>query len=298
METNRIDKIKIIVILGPTATGKSDLAVKLARRFNGEVISADSRQVYKGMDLGSGKITKKEMNGIPHYLLDVASPKRNFNVLKYQKMAETAIVNISKREKLPILCGGTAFYLRAITDGIILPEIKPNSALRKILEKKSTLELFNQLKKIDPRRAKSIESKNPRRLIRAIEIVTESKSPVSLLKKDTKFLSLKIGVNKDREILDKAIKKRIIDRLKIGMIEEVEKLRNLGLSWKRIESFGLEYRWIARYLQKKISQEEMIDSLYRDTVKFSKKQMTWFKKEKDINWVKRYQEAVKLIKSF
>ena len=298
METNRIDKIKIIVILGPTATGKSDLAVKLARRFNGEVVSADSRQVYKGMDLGSGKITKKEMNGIPHYLLDVASPKRNFNVLKYQKMAETAIVNISKREKLPILCGGTAFYLRAITDGIILPEIKPNSALRKILEKKSTLELFNQLKKIDPRRAKSIESKNPRRLIRAIEIVTESKSPVSLLKKDTKFLSLKIGVNKDREILDKAIKKRIIDRLKIGMIEEVEKLRNLGLSWKRIESFGLEYRWIARYLQKKISQEEMIDSLYRDTVKFSKKQMTWFKKEKDINWVKRYQEAVKLIKSF
>lgn len=298
METNRIDKIKIIVILGPTATGKSDLAVKLARRFNGEVISADSRQVYKGMDLGSGKITKKEMNGIPHYLLDVASPKRNFNVLKYQKMAETAIVNISKREKLPILCGGTAFYLRAITDGIILPEIKPNSALRKILEKKSTLELFNQLKKIDPRRAKSIESKNPRRLIRAIEIVTESKSPVSLLRKDAKFLSLKIGVNKDREILDKAIKKRIIDRLKIGMIEEVEKLRNLGLSWKRIESFGLEYRWIARYLQKKISQEEMIDSLYRDTVKFSKKQMTWFKKEKDINWVKRYQEAVKLIKSF
>lgn len=298
MEINRSDKIKIIVILGPTATGKSDLAVKLARRFNGEVISADSRQVYKGMDLGSGKITKKEMNGIPHYLLDVASPKRNFNVLKYQKMAETAIVNISKREKLPILCGGTAFYLRAITDGIILPEIKPNSALRKILEKKSTLELFNQLKKIDPRRAKSIESKNPRRLIRAIEIVTESKSPVSLLRKDAKFLSLKIGVNKDREILDKAIKKRIIDRLKIGMIEEVEKLRNLGLSWKRIESFGLEYRWIARYLQKKISQEEMIDSLYRDTVKFSKKQMTWFKKEKDIRWVKKYQEAVKLIKSF
>lgn len=298
METNRIDKIKIIVILGPTATGKSDLAVKLAKRFNGEVVSADSRQVYKEMDLGSGKITKKEMNGIPHYLLDVASPKRNFNVLKYQKMAETAIVNISKREKLPILCGGTAFYLRAITDGIILPKIKPNAALRKILEKKSTLELFNQLKKIDPRRAKSIENKNPRRLIRAIEIVTESKSPVSLLRKDTKFLSLKIGVNKDREILDKAIKKRIIDRLKIGMIEEVEKLRNLGLSWKRIESFGLEYRWIARYLQKKISQEEMIDSLYRDTVKFSKKQMTWFKKEKDINWVKRYQEAVKLIKSF
>lgn len=291
-------KRKIIVILGPTSSGKSSLAVKLAKKFCGEIISADSRQVYKGMDIGSGKITKDEMMGIPHYLLDIASPKRNFSVGRYQRMTEKAILDITKRGKVPILCGGTAFYLKVITEGIILPKTKPDWKLRKELEKKDVKELYQILKKLDPRRAGSIEKDNPRRLIRAIEIVTKSKKAVQVIKKGSRFISLKLGIKTEQEKLNKAIKKRLIKRLEKGMIEETKKLKESGISWKRLDGFGLEYRWIARYLQKKIPYNQMVESLYKDIVKFSKKQMAWFKKDDEIEWIKRYREAVPLVKHF
>ena len=291
-------KRKIIVILGPTSSGKSSLAVKLAKKFCGEIISADSRQVYKGMDIGSGKITKDEMMGIPHYLLDIASPKRNFSVSRYQKMTEKAILDITKRGKVPILCGGTAFYLKVITEGIILPKTKPDWKLRKELEKKDVKELYQILKKLDPRRAGSIEKDNPRRLIRAIEIVTKSKKAVPVIKKESRFVSLKLGIETEQEKLNRAIKKRLIKRLEKGMIEETKRLKESGISWKRLDSFGLEYRWIARYLQKKIPYNQMVESLYKDIVKFSKKQMAWFKKDDEIEWIKRYREAVPLVKHF
>lgn len=291
-------KRKIIVILGPTSSGKSSLAVKLAKKFCGEIISADSRQVYKGMDIGSGKITKDEMMGIPHYLLDIASPKRNFSVGRYQRMTEKAILDITKRGKVPILCGGTAFYLKVITEGIILPKTKPDWKLRKELEKKDVKELYQILKKLDPRRAGSIEKDNPRRLIRAIEIVTKSKKAVPVIKKESRFVSLKLGIETEQEKLNRAIKKRLIKRLEKGMIEETKRLKESGISWKRLDSFGLEYRWIARYLQKKIPYNQMVESLYKDIVKFSKKQMAWFKKDDEIEWIKRYREAVPLVKHF
>jgi tRNA dimethylallyltransferase len=161
---------KILVILGQTAVGKSNLAVRLAKKFNGEIISADSRQVYKGLDIGTGKITKKEMGDVPHFLLDVVSPKRKFSVSQYKKLADKAIKHILGKHKTPIIVGGTGFYIQAIVDNLVLPEVKPDLKLRKKLEKKSTEELVKILKKLDSERAREIDTKNPRRLIRAIEI--------------------------------------------------------------------------------------------------------------------------------
>ena len=285
---------KLIVILGPTASGKTDLSIKLAKKFNGEIISADSRQVYKRMDIGTNKITKKEMQGVPHYLLDVASPKRRFTVAQYQKLALKAIEIIYKKNKIPFLVGGTGFYIQAVVDGIVIPRVKPDWKLRKKLEKKNTKELFLMLKKLDPNRTKNIDKNNPRRLIRALEIVKELGTVPPLSLSGPRFELLMIGVKKEN--LEERIKKRLLKRLKIGMVAEVNNLRKSCLSWKRLEEFGLEYRYIAQYLQKKINYEEMIEKIQKESEHFAKRQMTWFKREKRIKWVKTSQEAEKLVK--
>ena len=289
---------KLLVIVGPNASGKSDLAVKLAKKFNGEVVSADSRQVYKGMDIGTGKITKEEMQGIPHYLLDVASPKRKFSVAQYQKKTIEAIKKIQRKGKLPILCGGTGFYVQAVVDGLVFPKVKPDWKLRKTLEQKSAKELYEYLKKLDPERAKTIEKDNKRRLVRAIEIVLKTGKPVPKLKKQKLFDVLMIGIKRDKEELKERIRKRLLKRLKQGMIEEVKKLKESGLSWKRLEEFGLEYRWIARYLQGKIGYQEMIEKLQKDIEDFAKRQLTWFKRDKRIHWIKSFKEAKELVEEF
>ena len=157
---------KILVIVGPTASGKSDLAVKLAKKLNGEVISADSRQVYKGLDIGTGKISRKEMRGVPHHMLDVADPRKQFSVDLYKKMAEEELRYIDERGKLPIIVGGTGFYIDAVAGGVVLPDVPPNKKLRAILGKKSNAALFKMLKKRDPKRAKMIDANNKVRLIR------------------------------------------------------------------------------------------------------------------------------------
>ena len=290
---------KLIVILGPTASGKSELAVKLAKKFNGEVVSADSRQVYKGMNLGTGKISKREMKGIPHYLLDVASPKRKYTVARFKKQALIAIKKIQKKDKVPILCGGTAFYIQAVVDGLIIPKVKPDWKLRKELEKETSQEIFQQLKKLDPQRAKTIEPKNKRRLIRALEIVIKTKKPVPMIKKEKpKFQVLLIGTKKPSEELKKLITKRLVKRIKKGMINEARRLKKTGVSWKRMESFGLEYRWMAFYLQNKIILKQMLEKIQKDSEKFAKRQMTWIKKDKRIKWIENYGQAEKLIKDF
>ena len=289
---------KLLVIVGPNASGKSDLAVKLAKRFNGEVVSADSRQVYKGMDIGTGKITKEEIQGIPHHLLDVASPKRRFSVVQYQKKAIEAIKKIQRKGKLPILCGGTGFYVQAVVDGLVFPKVKPDWRFRKKLEQKSARELYKYLKKLDPERAKTIEKDNKRRLIRAIEIVLKTGKPVPKLQKQKLFDVLMIGIKRNKKELKERIRKRLKKRLKQGMIEEVKKLKESGLSWKRLEEFGLEYRWIARYLQGKIDYQEMIEKLQKDIEDFAKRQMTWFKRDKRICWIQNYKEAEKLVRKF
>ena len=172
---------KLIVILGPTASGKTNLSIKLVKKFKGEIISADSRQVYKGLDIGSGKITKSQMKGVKHHLLDIANPKRKFTVAQYQKLALKKIKQIQGKGRLPFLVGGTGFYIQSIVDGIVMPEVKPDWKLRKKLEKKTTQELFLMLKKLDPARAKTIDAKNPHRLIRAIEIVLKTGKPIQTL---------------------------------------------------------------------------------------------------------------------
>ena len=277
---------KFIAVVGPTASGKSDLAVEIAKKFNGEIISADSRQVYKGMDIGSGKITKKEMGGITHYLLDVAKPKEIFNVVDFKKMAENAIEYIISKEKLPILCGGTNFYVQAVIDQLNIPEIKPNKKLRKQLEKKTVDEMFKMLKKLDPERASVIDSKNPRRLVRAIEIAKAlGKVPVLEALPPKKYDVLQIGITLPQKELDRKIHKRLLSRMKEGMLVEIKKLKKSGVSWKRLYDFGLEYRYLSLYLRKQLTKDEMLEKLYTAISQFSKRQMTWLKRDKRINWV-------------
>lgn len=294
------EKPKLIVVLGPTAVGKTNLSIKLAKKFNGEIISADSRQVYRGMNIGSGKITKKEMEGIPHYLLDVANPKKRFSLAEYKQLADKAIEKIIKKKKNPFLVGGTGFYIQAVVDNIIIPEVKPDWNLRKILEKLTTKELFSLLKKKDRRRAitSNIDKNNRRRLIRALEIVLKTGKTVPDLQSKPCFDVLMIGVNKSPEKLKKLIQKRLDKRLKNGMITEVKKLKKQGLSWKRLEEFGLEYKLIAQYLQNKISKEKMIERIQIESEQYAKRQMTWFKRDKRIHWIKNQKQAEKLIKAF
>jgi len=289
-------KNKLIVILGPTASGKTDLSIKLAKKFRGEVVSADSRQVYKGMNIGTGKITKKEMDGIPHYLLDVVSPKKRFSVIQYQKLALAAIEKIQKKNKIPFLVGGTGFYIQSIVDGIIIPQVKPDWKLRKKLEEKTAEELFLKLKKLDPRRAENIDKYNKRRLIRAIEIILKTKKPIPLLeKKPPLFEALIIGIKKNPEELKILIKKRLLKRLRHGMINEVIKLHGQGVSWKRLEEFGLEYRYVAQYLQDRLSYNEMIEKLQKEIEHYSKRQMTWFKRDNRIHWIENEKDARKIL---
>lgn len=296
---------KIIVILGPTASGKSDVAIKLAKKFDGEIISADSRQVYRGMNLGTGKVTPEEQKMAVHHIIDVADPNDEFNVSHFKKLAEKKIGDILKRRKLPIVCGGTGFWIQSIVDDVQLPEVKPNKELRNILRNKSAEELFAMLEKLDPQRAENIDAKNKVRLIRAIEIckaigkVPKTKVQHQNVKKpNAKYDFLQIGIEIEKEILNQKIKKRLESRFDDGMLQEVENLHQSGVSWERLESFGLEYRWLARYLQKKIPLEEMKGKLYFDIIHYAKRQMTWFKRDKRILWLKNYPEIEKIVKEF
>jgi tRNA dimethylallyltransferase len=294
---------KIIIILGPTASGKSDVAIKLAQKFDGEIISADSRQIYRGMDIGSGKVTKEEQKMAVHHMLDVADPNEEFNISHFKKSVEKIIEDILKRGKLPIICGGTGFWINSIVDNVQLPEVKPDKELRNMLNNKSAEELFKMLEKLDPDRAKNIDPKNKVRLIRAIEIC-KTLGSVPKLKANSQKLKaksydfLQIGIDVPKEILNEKIKKRLGRRFNEGMAEEVQNLNKNGVSWERLEYFGLEYRWIARYLQKKISLKEMQEKLYYDIIHYAKRQMTWFKKDKRILWLKSYEEIENAAQEF
>lgn len=306
----------IIVILGPTTSGKSDLAVNLALWLGSkttakklgiagaEIISADSRQVYKGMDIGTGKITKKEMRDIPHHLLDVASPKQKFDVARYKELAEKTIEKISLKNKVPIICGGTGFYIQAIIDNVIFPDVKPNETLRKKLEKESIEKLLIMLKKLDSDKFKTIDHKNKRRIIRAIEI-SKALGKVPKLKSNPKYDALQIGILKNKKELQQSIEKRLLKRLKQGMVNEIKKLHASGVSWKKLIEFGLEYKYISFYLQNKITKQEMIEQLNRAIRQYAKRQMIWFKRDSRIIWlsekntlIKNKKEAKNLIKNF
>lgn len=270
-------KTRIIVVCGPTATGKSDYAVQLALERNGEIISADSRQVYTGLDIGSGKITEQEMLGIPHHLLDVASPKRTFSVAQYKKLADKAIKDIVKRNKIPIIVGGTGFYIDAVVFDQQLPEVRANAELRKALEKHSTEQLQEQLQTLDMERYQTIDIHNRVRLIRAIEIATALGS----VPKTTRTAAYDVEwiyLDHDDAVLKERIHTRLMKRMEQGMVQEVDRLHTEGLSWKRLEALGLEYRFVALFLQNKLSKENMLTQLETAIWQYVKRQRTWFKK--------------------
>lgn len=274
----------LIAVIGPTSSGKSDLAVDIALHVNGEVVSADSRQVYRGMDIGTGKVTKKEMRGVPHYLLDIASPKRVYTVANWKRDAEKAIDDIHRRGKLPIVCGGTGFYVRSVTDGIMLPDVKPNPKLRDTLSDMDTDDLFVLLSKKDPRRAETVDRHNPVRLIRALEIADEI-GHVPLVETQPKYDPLLIGITTEKDILKERIHARLLKRMRRGMLAEVKRLHEHGVSWKRMEDLGLEYRFLARHLQGKLSKHEMLEQLEIEIIHYAKRQVTWWKKDERIHWV-------------
>ncbi len=276
---------RIIVICGTTATGKSDLAVELALRFNGEVISADSRQVYQGLDIGSGKITTSEMKGVPHHLLDVMNPKKVFSVELFKQEAEKKITDIIARGKLPIIAGGTGFYIDAVVSGMDLPPVKADKTLRKNLSTKTTEELMAMIQKLDPVRAQTLDPHNKVRIIRAIEIA-QTLGKVPEVTHTKRYNPLFIGLTLDTETLKNKIHTRLMKRMDMGMVEEIMHLREQGLSWKRFHEFGLEYRHLALYVQNKVSKEAMLERLEIEIAQYAKRQMQWFKRNKDIQWFK------------
>ncbi len=263
---------KVIVILGQTATGKSNLAVKIAKKVNGEVISADSRQIYKNLDIGTGKIAKKDMRGIQHYMLDIANPKYQFTVADYKILAEEKIKEILSRGKTPIICGGAGFYIDAITKGIVLPEVPPNKKLRNSLDKKSIEALFKILIKLDAARAKNIDSKNKVRLIRAIEIAKALGKVPKIKEVKPKYKFIKIGLHLPHDKLIKIVEVRVRGMFKQGLLKEIAKLKAYGVTNKRLRELGFEY------------YNPTYESVVMATLLYAKRQMTWFKRDKKIKW--------------
>lgn len=302
---------KVLVIVGTTSSGKTKLAVKLARKFNGEIISADSRQVYKGMDVGTGKDLKEYgsprsddrvgAGKVKYHLIDVASPKKQFTLADWQTQSDKAIKDILKRGKLPIVTGGTGLYISALTLGYELPKQDGKlKSIRSKLDKLSLNQLLTQLKKVDPKTYKIIDQKNRRRVQRALEIYYQTGKPKSVQAKKKKpdYDFLILGISVPKEKLKKNILKRLKDMLnKEGMVDEVKKLHRNGVTWKRLEEFGLGYGYAAKYLQGKLKYEEMVDQLGKAIINLAKRQTTWFRRNKDICWIKM-PEAEKLVKKF
>ncbi len=285
MHPQKEDMPFVVAIVGPTASGKSDFAVTLAKKIDGEIISADSRQIYKGLDIATGKITKKEMAGIPHHLLDIVSPKKNFSVAEFTKLGQEKIADIITRGKIPIICGGTGFYIDNLLGDMHTPDVPPNKILRKKLESLSTEELFSKLKKKNSTRAKTIDSKNRVRLIRALEIVAAIGKVPTKKKNTFPYPVYKFGLDFPDNILKERITKRVISRIKKGMVKEAQTLHKNGLSFTRMRELGLEYRALADHLQNKIPKKELIERITKEDWQYAKRQRTWFKRDKNIVWL-------------
>lgn len=286
----------IIVILGSTASGKSAYAVRLAQKINGEVISADSRQVYRGLNIGTAKITKKEMKGIRHYGLNIANPKKIFTADDFKKAADKAIAEIVARGKIPILVGGTGFYIDTTIYHSNTLDVTPNWGLRRKLEKESKEALFIKLKKLDPRRAKNIDRYNKRRLIRALEILHHTKKPIPQRTRTLRYDAEIIGIAPPKEKLKKRISKRVTAMIRLGLVREVQSLIKKHIPKKRIRELGFEYKYPLFYLDGAISKNEMIEKIKTETWHYAKRQLTYFKKMENVHWIISTREAEKLIK--
>ncbi len=294
---------KIIVIVGPTASGKTALAVKIAKKFNGEIVSADSRQIYRGMNIGTAKPTRRETAAIPHYLINIKNPDEDYTAAEYKKGAIAAIKKILRKGKLPILVGGTGLYVRAVTDNLDIPAVAANQKLRLWLEseaKKRGLDyLFKKLVELDPEAAYIVDPKNPRRIIRALEIAIKTGKPFSRQRKKGKSLFdiLQVGMNIPRGQLKKQINARVDEMVRNGLIDEVRNL--IGKYGPNLRTFSaIGYREIIEYLRNEISFKEAVRSIKTNTWHYAKRQMTWFKRDKSIKWLTQKQDVRVLIKHF
>ncbi|MCX6760694.1 MAG: tRNA (adenosine(37)-N6)-dimethylallyltransferase MiaA [Candidatus Nealsonbacteria bacterium] len=289
-------KQKLIVILGPTASGKSEMAIKLAKKFKGEIISADSRQIYKEMEIGTAK--PKNTKKIAHYLIDKIKPDKEYNAALFKKAAIKIIKNIQKKEKMPFLVGGTGLYIRAVVDNIQFPEVPADNELRKKLEKKNIKSLFNIYEKLDPQGAKLIDKENKRRLVRAIEVCKITGKSFWQQRKTEKpiFEILQIGLRLPKGLLRNNIKKRIENMFRQGLEKEARVLSKKYGWIPPLNTIG--YQEWKEFFENKINKNEVKELIISHTNKFARRQMTWFKKDKTIHWVKNQKRAEQLIRTF
>lgn len=306
---------KIIVILGPTASGKTALSMELARKFNGEIVNADSRQIYKSMSIGTDKpakdlIQKSEakgpgeyfVQGVRHHLVDIIEPGVDFSLAEYKKIAIEAIEDIIRRGKLPIVVGGTGLYISAIVDNLDIPKVAPSRAMRLEFEKKPLAELVEQLKKLDPETAEQIDLKNPRRVIRALEVaIITGKSFVAQRRKlEPLYEALELGIELSKDELERRVSERVNEQIKRGLLAEVRRLMNkYGKGYWLVPALNtIGYREMGQFLQGSITESEAAEMIKKNTRQYAKRQMTWFKKDKRINWVQNAEEAEKIARKF
>ena len=288
---------KLIILTGPTAVGKSELSIKLAKAINGEIISADSIQVYKELNIGSAKIMPEEMQGIRHYLIDVLKPTEDFNVFIFKKMAKEAIEDIISRGKIPIIVGGTGFYIQSIIYDIDFDE-EDNSKIRLELEElareKGNDYIHGELAKVDKASAMKIHPNNTKRVIRALEYYRLNNKPISLHNeteraKEAVFDAKYFVLNDKRELLYERINKRVDKMIQLGLVEEVSSLLDKGLDSSYNSMQGIGYKEIVEYLDGKCSLDEAVDNIKKNTRHFAKRQLTWFRREENVNWIEKYE---------
>ncbi len=306
------EKPKIIVILGPTASGKTELALKMARELNGEIISADSRQIYKKMDVATAKplgvwrthegVRAYMVEGVPHYLMDIVDPGEGFSVAEFKRRALTQIKHILQRGKQPLIVGGTGLYIWSVVDNLNLPQVVPNQKLRRSLERKQPAELVDLLKSIDPVSARRIDLKNSRRLLRALEVAILTGA--SFYQERTAglplFDSLQVGINWELADLEERIKDRIAKQFNDGLIDETQCLIRQKYSWSLPSMSGIGYHEVASFLQGELTKNELLRRLHVATRRYAKRQLTWFRRDRRICWLQggQYLAAMEMARKF
>lgn len=289
-------KKPLLILTGPTAVGKTRLSIKLAKAVNGEIISADSMQVYRYMDIGSAKIKPEETEGVPHHLIDVLDPEEEFNVVTFQKMCKQCMEEIYGRGHVPILTGGTGFYIQSVLYDIDFTENAEDTTIRDRLEKeaeeKGAEYLHQKLQEVDPASAEAIHANNIKRVIRALEFYEQTGEKISLhneteRQKESTYASCYFVLNDDREKLYERIDRRVDEMLAEGLVAEVEALKKRGCTRKLVSMQGLGYKEILAYLDGEYSLEEAVYRIKRDTRHFAKRQITWFKREKEVIWINK-----------
>lgn len=290
------EKKPLIILTGPTAVGKTKASIGLAKAIGGEIISADSMQVYRHMDIGSAKITKEEMADVPHYLIDVLEPEEEFHVVRFQQMAKAAMADIYSRGKIPIIVGGTGFYIQALLYDIDFTENEGDSVYREKLEalakEKGAAYLHGQLAMVDPKAAEEIHANNIKRVIRALEFYHQTGQKISEhnereRQKESPYQFCYFVLNDRRECLYERIDQRVDQMIRNGLIQEVQTLKERGCTKQMVSMQGLGYKEIFSYLEGDCSLEEAVYIIKRDTRHFAKRQLTWFKRERDVIWVQK-----------